>query len=93
MIRTALILAALLPLWLGLAACASREEIEAGRVATQAANEAQDDAKCRSAEVEPGSPEYDACRQELATQRAKQAEIDYQKARDFDRVLGGLDDI
>lgn len=62
-------------------------------MAKQAANEAQDDAKCRSADVEPGSPEYDACRQGLAAQRAKQAEIDYQKARDFDRVLGGLDDL
>ena len=93
MIRKALILAALLPLWAGLFACASREDLQAERVATQAANEAEDDAKCRAANVEPGSPEYDACRQDHAAQRAKQAEIEYQKARDFDRVLGGLDDL
>jgi hypothetical protein len=92
MIRKALILAALLPLWAGLFACASREDLQAERVATQAAAEAEDDAKCRAV-AEPGSPEYDACRQDRAGQRAKQSEIDYQKARDFDRVLGGLDDL
>ena len=93
MIRRALILATLLPLGLGLVACASRDDLQAERVATQAVNEAEDDAKCRGAKAEPGSPEYNACRQEQAAQRAKQAEIDYQKARDFDRVLGGLDDL
>ena len=93
MIRKALILAALLPLWAGLFACASREDLQAERMAKQVANEAEDDAKCRAANVESGSPEYDACRQEQVTQRAKQAEIDYQKARDFDRVVGGLDDL
>lgn len=93
MIRKAVVLAVLLPLCAGLFACASGEELKAERVATQAANEAEDDAKCRGAKAEPGSPEYDACRQEQAAERAKRAEIDYQKARDFDRVLGGLDDL
>jgi hypothetical protein len=72
--------------------CADREQIQAERVAAQAAAEADDDAACR-ARGTPGSAEYDACRQDLQARRAKQAEIDYQKARDFDRVLGGLDDL
>lgn len=92
MIRSILILAAFAPLCFGLFACASGEDIQAERVARQAANEAEDDAKCRSANMEPGSEPYETCRRELAGQRARQAEIDYQKARDFDRVLGGLDD-
>lgn len=89
-----MILAALLPLWAGLFACASREEIHAERVAKQATAEAEDDTACRD-QGAPGSPAYDACRKTLAAQRARKAEIDYQKARDFDRVLGagtdGLD--
>lgn len=92
MMRRVFVLAALAPLLLGLFACASGEDLQAERVAKQAANEAEDDAKCRSANTEPGSEAYDTCRRELAGQRSRQAEIDYQKARDFDRVLGGLDD-
>jgi hypothetical protein len=87
MVRKSLILAALLPLWAGLFACASREEIHAERVAKQTAAEAEDDATCRGKGA-PGSAPYDACRQNLAAERAQKAEIDYQKARDFDRVLG-----
>ena len=93
MIRTTLILTALLSLSAGFSACASREEIQAGRTAQQAVNQAEDDARCREAGSEPGSEAYDRCRQNLSAQRARQAEIDYQKARDFDRVLGGLDDL
>lgn len=92
MIKKALILAALAPVLLGLFACASREELQAERVAKQAASEAEDDAKCRAAS-NPGTPEYDNCRQDRAAERARQADIDYQKARDFDRTLGGLDDL
>lgn len=92
MMRRALVLTALAPVFLGLFACASGEDLQAERVAKQAANEAEDDAKCRSANMEPGSAAYETCRRELAGQRSRQAEIDYQKARDFDRVLGGLDD-
>ena len=44
MTRQVLIVAALLPLWLGLFACASREDLQAERVAKQAASEAEDDA-------------------------------------------------
>ena len=93
MIKKALILAALAPVLLGLFACASREELQAERVAKQAASEAEDDAKCRAANIEPGTPEYENCRQDRAAERARQADIDYQKARDFDRTLGGLDDL
>ena len=92
MIRNALILALLLPFVVGLSACASREEVQAGRVAQQAAQDAEDDTACRDA-GEPGSETYETCRSDRAAKRARQAEIDYQKARDFDRVLGGLDDI
>jgi hypothetical protein len=92
MVRKAIILAALLPLGVGLFACADREEIRTQRVAQQAVADAEEDAACR-AQGDPGSPEYDACRQDLAAQRAQKAQIDYQKARDFDRVLGGLDDL
>ena len=82
-----------LALGIALTACASRSDIEAGRLAKEEAAKAEDDAKCRSANRKPGEPAYEACRQELATKRAAKAEIDYQKARDFDRVLGGLNDL
>jgi len=85
-------LTVLLALSLGLFACASREEIQAGRVAKQVALEAEDDTACR-ADNEAGSEAYEACRSDRSAQRARQAEVDYQKARDFDRVLGGLDDL
>jgi hypothetical protein len=92
MVRKALILAVLLPFGVGLSGCASGEDIQAERVAKQAATEVEDDAKCQAGGA-PGSAAYDACRQGLASQRSKKAEIDYQKARSFDRVLGGLDDL
>ena len=91
MVRIALILTVLLPFGVGLFGCADREEIHAERMAQKAAIEADDDAKCQAGGA-PGSAEYDACRQSLATQHSKKAEIQYQKRRDFDRVLGGLDD-
>jgi len=83
---------ALLLLPAAVSACASRGDVEAGRLAKQEAAQAEDDAKCRSTNAKPGEPAYEACRQELASKRAAKAEIDYQKARDFDRVLGGLDE-
>jgi len=92
MVRYALILALVLPLGTVVVGCASREEIGAERVAQQAATDGEDAAACR-ARGAPGSGEYDACRQDLAAQRAQKADIDYQKRRDFDRVLGGLDDL
>ncbi|ODR98583.1 hypothetical protein AUC68_09260 [Methyloceanibacter methanicus] len=93
MVRRFFIPAALLSLALVLSACASRGEVEAGRLAKEEAFKAEDDAKCRSADMTPGEPAYEACRQDLAAKRAQKAEIDYQKARDFDRVLGGLNDL
>jgi len=56
------------------------------------AAKAEDDAACRSTNAKPGEAAYEACRQERETKRATKAEIDYQKARDFDRVLGGLNE-
>jgi len=92
MVRRALILALVLPLGTGLSGCADREEIRAERVAQQTAADAEDDANCR-AKGARGSEPYTACRQGLAAQRSQKAEIEYQKRRDFDRVLGGLDDL
>ena len=92
MVRRAFILALLVPLATGFSGCADRKEIHADRVAQQVAKDAEDEAACRP-KGGPGSAEYDACRQELANKRAQKAEIDYQKRRDFDRVLGGLDDL
>jgi hypothetical protein len=92
MIRIASMLIVLLPLGAGLFACASQDEIKAERVAKQTATEAEDDTACRAA-GEPGSQGYDTCRADKTAERARQADIDYQKARDFDRVLGGLDDL
>lgn len=93
MMKPLIIPAALLSLAVALSACATSSELEAGRVAQEDAVAAEDDAKCRSANAEPGEPAYETCRQQLAAQRARKASIDYQKARDFDRVLGGLDDL
>jgi hypothetical protein len=87
-IRT-LFLALMTALVAGLAACGDREEIRAERLAEQSA---ADEAACQ-AQGAPGSAEYDACRQGLEAQRAQKAEIEYQKRRDFDRVLGGLDNL
>ncbi|ODR94849.1 hypothetical protein AUC69_03325 [Methyloceanibacter superfactus] len=92
MVRKAFILALLAPMATGFFGCADREEIRADRVAQQVAKDAEEEAACRP-KGDPGSAEYDACRQELANKRAQKAEIEYQKRRDFDRVLGGLDDL
>jgi hypothetical protein len=92
MVRYALILALVLSFGTAGIGCADREEIHAERMAQQAATNAEEDSACR-ARGAPGSGEYDACRQDLAAQRAQKADIDYQKRRDFDRVLGGLDDL
>ena len=92
MIRIVLTLSVLLPLCAGLFACASREEIQAERAAKQVAADAEDDTSCRAA-GEPGSKAYETCRADKTAERGRQADIDYQKARDFDRVLGGLDDL
>jgi len=92
MVRKAFILALFVPLAAGFSGCADREKVQADRVAQRVNQEAEDDAACR-AKGQPGSADYDACRQGLANERARKAEIDYQKRRDFDRVLGGLDDL
>jgi predicted secreted Zn-dependent protease len=60
---------------------------QATRAAEQAAMESEDDAACQGKGA-PESPAYDACRKELAEARARQAAIQEQKRRDFDRVLG-----
>jgi hypothetical protein len=60
---------------------------QATRAAEQAAMESEDDAACQEKGA-PESPAYDACRKELAEARARQAAIQEQKRRDFDRVLG-----
>lgn len=84
----ATILAVMLPLVMGLFACASQGEgMRAQQMASQAAGEAEDEATCR-AKSEPGTDLYDECRRALAATRAERAVIQEQKRRDFDRVLG-----
>ncbi len=67
---------------------------ETDRKAAEEAHKAEDDAKCRATNTKPGETAYDALPAGLGDESApKKAVIDYQKARDFDRVLGGLDDL
>jgi hypothetical protein len=87
MARVAVIISVVGVLLGALQACADRGELEAKQVAEQADLAAADDARCRE-KGEPGSKPYDDCREALAANRAKRNAIDYQKARDFDRVLG-----
>ena len=84
--RILLAITLLLPL-LGVAACADREQLRAKQVAeeTDAAN--ADDAACRPKGA-PGTEPYQSCRKELAQARAERNAVQYQKRRDFDRVLG-----
>ena len=84
--RTVLTIALLLPL-LGAAGCADREQIRAKQVAEEADAASADDASCRPKGA-PGTKPYDECRQQLAQARAERNAAQYQKRRDFDRVLG-----
>ena len=82
------IIASIAGLLLGaLQACADREQLETRQVAEQADLAAADDVRCRK-KGEPGTKPYKECREALAADRAKRDAIQYQKARDFDRVLG-----
>lgn len=82
------ILAVILPLSVGLFACASQEDgMRAQLAAQQTEAEAEDEATC-SAKGQPGTEIYNECRQALAAARAERAAIQEQKRRDFDRVLG-----
>ena len=87
MLRGILIFGLVLPVCGVVFGCADRQEIRAEGVAQEAAATAEDDAGC-DAKGAPGTPEYDACRQEAAAKRAQKTEIEYQKRRYFDRVLG-----
>jgi len=84
--RTVLIIALILPL-LGAAGCADREQIRAKQVADETEAASGDDAACRPKGA-PGTKPYDDCRKELAAARAERSAVQYQKRRDFDRVLG-----
>jgi hypothetical protein len=78
-----------LPIGLALPACANKNQFPADQMAEQAATGQADDDACRDKGA-PGSETYNACRKGLADARAQAqaAAIKYQKARDFDRVLG-----
>ncbi len=84
--RTILTIALLLPM-LGVAACADREQVRAKQIGEEAGAASADDAACRPKGA-PGTTAYDGCRKELAQARAERSAIQYQKRRDFDRVLG-----
>lgn len=62
--------------FLVLCGCASQEEIRAKRAAQEAKVSAQEDAKCRSYGVEPGSQEYFQCRMTFNQNRAEMAALD-----------------
>jgi hypothetical protein len=84
----AAILVVILPLSLGLFACASQEDgMRAQLAAQQTEAEAEEETACR-AKAQPGTEAFDECRQALAAARAERAAIQEQKRRDFDRVLG-----
>ncbi len=87
MTRTALIVAMLLPVIVGAGGCADREQIRDKQVAEESAAANEDAAACRPKGA-PGTPAYDNCRKELAQARADRSAVQYQKRRDFDRVLG-----
>jgi hypothetical protein len=72
---------------LGVAACADREQIRAREVAEEAQAASADDAACRPKGT-PGTQPYEECRKGLAQARAERSAAQYQKNRDFDRVLG-----
>jgi hypothetical protein len=65
--------------------CGDREQLRATQM--DEASAAEDDARCRE-KGEPGTEFYDECRKALSEARAQRSAIQYQKARDFDRVLG-----
>jgi hypothetical protein len=87
MTRTALIALLLVPLVVGAAGCADREQIRAKQVAEETDAASADDASCRPKGA-PGTKPYDDCRQALAQARAEKNAVQYQKRRDFDRALG-----
>ena len=65
--------------------CATQNQ--AALAEKQAAAESEDDATCREKSGE-NEAAYNACRRALAEERAQQAEVQEQRRRDFDRVLG-----
>jgi len=87
MTRAALMAFVLLTLAAAAAGCADREQIRAKQVADETAAANEDDATCRPKGA-PGTAGYDNCRKELAQARADRSAVQYQKRRDFDRVLG-----
>jgi hypothetical protein len=84
MMRSVVAVAVVVPLILG---CADREQIRAKQMAAEADAASADDAACKPKGA-PGTKPYEECRQQLAQARAEKSAIDYQKRRDFDRVLG-----
>ena len=65
--------------------CATKDP--AALAEEHAKTESDDDAACREKGA-ADSKAYQACRETLANARTQQNAVRYQKARDFDRVLG-----
>ncbi len=78
---------ALLASLIGALGCADREPLRAKQMAAEADAASADDAACKPKGA-PGTKPYEECRQQLAEARAQKNAIEYQKHRDFDRVLG-----
>ncbi len=87
MAKASIIACLLLPIAAALPACADRNQVHADQMAEQSSLNQTDDEACRG-KGQPGSNGYNECRKGLADARAQQSAIKYQKARDFDRVLG-----
>ncbi len=83
MTRTALLTLAALALGAGLAGCQTLEE-------RRAAQDARDDADCRSYGARPGSPDYIRCRTELRRVRAEEERpVVVQTVRPAPIIVGG----
>mgnify|MGYP000917587980 CR=1 FL=1 len=75
----------------GLQGCAStsttatrEQQIEA----QQATQEAADDAKCKQGGVQPSSPAYEQCRQQLAEKRMQEEAAQEKRREAFQKTLG-----
>jgi hypothetical protein len=71
-----------------LQACANPESRQASTQAAEAAADAKDDATCREKGLNPGSKDFDACRERLAEARADEAARQEQKRIEFQKTLG-----
>jgi hypothetical protein len=84
-----LALLAALGLSLGLLqACANPQATQASRQAAEADADAKDDATCREKGLNPGTKDFDACRERLARARTDEAAAQERRRLEFQKTLG-----